>query len=321
MLCNVDLNFKFIGGSSLGGPVSQLQNAVGFNFFANTGLYNPRTIYSSIQQYEKNKPDAKSGLGTEIEDDKINNTSTSKSYGFGAYIKPNQILNSKGEFEDEPQPPIPPQPEENIKKQQKDDEGIVEQKTDEFSQSELDQIKEEFEKKADKRAGAFKAYLKRTKLDFTSEKINMKTFNLCSKEYYTNQLIYIKSNQESITKIQIEYPDGGVSTYDFNETTTKTSGKNGVVSNAEPKRKSIVIWDSADKENSIIVKETGGIQAGRYSIIAYSLVESTLEEEGTTELSEEIASPEVEMYVECCDNGNVSGFTYKLNDIPETGNC
>lgn len=41
MLCNIDLNFKFIGGSTLQGPLSALQNAVSYNFFANTALYMP----------------------------------------------------------------------------------------------------------------------------------------------------------------------------------------------------------------------------------------------------------------------------------------
>jgi hypothetical protein len=41
MIVKVDLSFKFIGGSSLGGPIKQLQNAVSYNFFANTGVYNP----------------------------------------------------------------------------------------------------------------------------------------------------------------------------------------------------------------------------------------------------------------------------------------
>ncbi len=41
MLVNVDLNFKFIGGSTLQGPLTQLQNAVSYNFFANTAIYMP----------------------------------------------------------------------------------------------------------------------------------------------------------------------------------------------------------------------------------------------------------------------------------------
>jgi outer membrane protein OmpA-like peptidoglycan-associated protein len=47
MYANVDLNFKFIGGSSLGGPIRQLQNAVSFNFYANTSLYRPLEIFKS----------------------------------------------------------------------------------------------------------------------------------------------------------------------------------------------------------------------------------------------------------------------------------
>jgi hypothetical protein len=39
MIAKVSLGFKFIGGSSLGGPIKQLQNAVSYNFFANTGTY------------------------------------------------------------------------------------------------------------------------------------------------------------------------------------------------------------------------------------------------------------------------------------------
>jgi hypothetical protein len=39
MIAKIDLNFKFIGGSSLKGPITQLQNAVSYNFFANTALY------------------------------------------------------------------------------------------------------------------------------------------------------------------------------------------------------------------------------------------------------------------------------------------
>jgi hypothetical protein len=39
MIAKIDLSFKFIGGSSLKGPITQLQNAVSYNFFANTALY------------------------------------------------------------------------------------------------------------------------------------------------------------------------------------------------------------------------------------------------------------------------------------------
>jgi hypothetical protein len=42
MICNVDMSFSFIGGSSLKGPINKLQNAVSFNYFANTEIYDPR---------------------------------------------------------------------------------------------------------------------------------------------------------------------------------------------------------------------------------------------------------------------------------------
>ena len=42
MICNVTLSFKFIGGSSLQGPINRLQNAVSFNYFANTEIYDDR---------------------------------------------------------------------------------------------------------------------------------------------------------------------------------------------------------------------------------------------------------------------------------------
>jgi hypothetical protein len=40
MIANIDIAFNYIGGSSLEGPVNQLQNAVRNNFFANSNLYN-----------------------------------------------------------------------------------------------------------------------------------------------------------------------------------------------------------------------------------------------------------------------------------------
>jgi hypothetical protein len=42
MICTVDISFKFIGGSSLDGPINKLQNAISHNFFANTEVYDGR---------------------------------------------------------------------------------------------------------------------------------------------------------------------------------------------------------------------------------------------------------------------------------------
>jgi len=44
MIATVSMNFKYIGGQGLEGPVSQLQNALSNNFFANTEMYNNRSV-------------------------------------------------------------------------------------------------------------------------------------------------------------------------------------------------------------------------------------------------------------------------------------
>lgn len=59
MLVTVDLNFKFIGGSALEGPINRLQNAVSFNFFANNEQYSQRPDYIKngklIEGYKSNE--------------------------------------------------------------------------------------------------------------------------------------------------------------------------------------------------------------------------------------------------------------------------
>ena len=45
MIASVNMSFKYIGGSSLIGPINKLQNALSFNFFANTQVYDPRADY------------------------------------------------------------------------------------------------------------------------------------------------------------------------------------------------------------------------------------------------------------------------------------
>lgn len=42
MIANITLNFSFIGGSDLGGPIQRLQNATSFNYYANTSVYDNR---------------------------------------------------------------------------------------------------------------------------------------------------------------------------------------------------------------------------------------------------------------------------------------
>jgi hypothetical protein len=45
MIANVNMSFKFIGGSSLMGPIQKLQNALSFNYYANAQVYDPRADY------------------------------------------------------------------------------------------------------------------------------------------------------------------------------------------------------------------------------------------------------------------------------------
>lgn len=45
MIANVNISFKFIGGSTLMGPINKLQNALSFNYFANTQVYDTRADY------------------------------------------------------------------------------------------------------------------------------------------------------------------------------------------------------------------------------------------------------------------------------------
>ena len=44
MIATVSLSFKFIGGQGLKEPVTQLQNALSFNFFGNTEMYDDRAV-------------------------------------------------------------------------------------------------------------------------------------------------------------------------------------------------------------------------------------------------------------------------------------
>ncbi len=45
MIANVKISFKFIGGSTLMGPINKLQNALSFNYYANTQVYDVRADY------------------------------------------------------------------------------------------------------------------------------------------------------------------------------------------------------------------------------------------------------------------------------------
>ena len=62
MICNVDMSFSFIGGSSLRGPINKLQNAVSFNYFANSEVYDPRADTIKITDSVKNTGEIKNGI-------------------------------------------------------------------------------------------------------------------------------------------------------------------------------------------------------------------------------------------------------------------
>ena len=52
MFAKITLDFNFIGGSDLSGPIARLQNAVSFNYYANTSVYDDR---AEIVEYENNR--------------------------------------------------------------------------------------------------------------------------------------------------------------------------------------------------------------------------------------------------------------------------
>ena len=318
MLCSVDLNFKFIGGSSLGGPISQLQNAVGFNFFANTGLYNPRTIYSSTQDYNKTKPDASTGLNTDISNGQINNTDKTNLFGFGAYIKPNEVIYN-GDIANEENVLPPPVNEalENIKRKQIED-ARIEAEQRRLEQEKIDAINEQFDKKVEERAGAFTAYFYTTNATLgnpigqSALGVNIsKSVNLCSKQNYTNSYLFIRSNQESLSKVKITYPSGVVKTFTDDDSDYFTFKSIG----ADPETYWLKLW-GPDKKG-VLVGVADGIQTGLHKITVFAEVSGTLTEDGTSR-TEEI-SVNLNLQVSCCSA--TDGSTTAITDIPESGNC
>ena len=64
MMAQVDINFKFLGGSDLNGPISRLQNAVSFNYYANASVYDNRAEEAT---YEKNSSKIKTIKNNKIQ--------------------------------------------------------------------------------------------------------------------------------------------------------------------------------------------------------------------------------------------------------------
>jgi hypothetical protein len=74
MIANVTISFAFIGGSSLEGPINKLQNAVSYNFFANTEIYDARADRIKIGGKDKNlqSNDQGKGYGELVPGEKVN---------------------------------------------------------------------------------------------------------------------------------------------------------------------------------------------------------------------------------------------------------
>ena len=58
LLASININFSFIGGGDLGGPIRRLQNAMTFNYYANTRLYDNR---ADRIEYEWDEKSSKNG--------------------------------------------------------------------------------------------------------------------------------------------------------------------------------------------------------------------------------------------------------------------
>lgn len=76
MIVNVDISFKFIGGSSLSGPINKLQNAISFNYFANTEIYDTRsdTLRPKTKEELKDNPLGTHTIQEGMSINEINNT-------------------------------------------------------------------------------------------------------------------------------------------------------------------------------------------------------------------------------------------------------
>jgi len=53
MIANIQMSFNFIGGHGLEAPVARLQNALSFNYYANTEMYDDRSVSTAIEDVER----------------------------------------------------------------------------------------------------------------------------------------------------------------------------------------------------------------------------------------------------------------------------
>ncbi len=59
MIANIDITFKFLGGSDISGPIARLQNAVSFNYYANASVYDKRADYRPENYISENDDTAR----------------------------------------------------------------------------------------------------------------------------------------------------------------------------------------------------------------------------------------------------------------------
>ena len=48
MFANININFNFIGGQDIAGPVERLQNAVSYNYYANASIYDSKADFGRV---------------------------------------------------------------------------------------------------------------------------------------------------------------------------------------------------------------------------------------------------------------------------------
>jgi hypothetical protein len=89
MIANIDIQFSYIGGSSLGGPINELQNALSFNYFANTNLYDNRAKLSKEEEdiVAQANIDRKNSQIVEIDTKKLQNIEVSSPFNNGVLPK------------------------------------------------------------------------------------------------------------------------------------------------------------------------------------------------------------------------------------------
>jgi hypothetical protein len=73
MIANVSMNFKFIGGQGLKEPVSRLQNALSFNFFGNTEMYDNKAFQTEGTPLLPNEQDIITSLEAQQANQSSNN--------------------------------------------------------------------------------------------------------------------------------------------------------------------------------------------------------------------------------------------------------